>query len=623
MKKEAPVKLSRAEVLSLTRALDLKLQIEEKVVKRDKLKKELDAKKKKFEQRTVFIDAFLRDKEAKMTTPRSLQRRKVIRRLHLAMQRQKDCYMICEWGCGDWIKVGSEQHDHQLNRCPKRILPCALGCDLKNSEEDWLKPYVVADTSVFDEMKDEEVQQLQLSVKPMDVSVQQHHEEHVCPKRIVACPRQCLEMVAYEVLKFHMDELCTKRPAKPIACRLGCGALFGGTIEQLIEAEDDRFLHETETCDMRVVRCNWKMDDGTFCAAQMMAKDRDEHKEYHIQLLGIQTFKVPGTYLYKVPKKVRHLKVQAWGGGGGSGFFKERQKGNGGGGALVEAIIHVSPYDVLEIVVGTGGQGGQLGTLIDNKDIDKLREETKEKRLRQTFMTREERIADNKQYDNRHGIEYESAGIALGGTPGGGIGYAGGTEWASGGGGGYSIIAKRTPRGNEAIIVAAGGGGGGSLDGLPGCGLHGPLPGTRLDPRNGSCGTIESGGDAGDSGTIFNSAWPATRGEMWQGGNGCEYGAGGGGGYYGGGGGGNTPGIGGAGGGGASYIHTSKASDYFILIGDGHLPGGHKNHNPPEAVGLGEWDKQGGLAGTGGVGTLTSSRFGNNGAVRIIRPGHY
>jgi hypothetical protein len=29
------------------------------------------------------------------------------------------------------------------------------------------------------------------------------------------------------------------------------------------------------------------------------------------------------------------------------------------------------------------------------------------------------------------------------------------------------------------------------------------------------------------------------------------------------------------------------------------------------------------MAGTGGVGSLNFSRFGNNGAVRIIRPGHY
>ena len=86
MRRESAVKLSRAEVLSLTRALDSKFQIEEKVIKRDKEKKILDKKKKKFEERTVLIDAFLRDKEAKMTTPRSLQRRRVIRRLHLAMQ---------------------------------------------------------------------------------------------------------------------------------------------------------------------------------------------------------------------------------------------------------------------------------------------------------------------------------------------------------------------------------------------------------------------------------------------------------------------------------------------------------------------------------------------------------
>lgn len=86
MKRESSVKLSRAEVLSLTRALDSKFQIEDKVIKRDKLKKILDEKKKKFEERTIKIDAFLRDKEAKMTTPRSLLRRKVIRRLHLAMR---------------------------------------------------------------------------------------------------------------------------------------------------------------------------------------------------------------------------------------------------------------------------------------------------------------------------------------------------------------------------------------------------------------------------------------------------------------------------------------------------------------------------------------------------------
>lgn len=34
------------------------------------------------------------------------------------------------------------------------------------------------------------------------------------------------------------------------------------------------------------VRCNWRFEDGKYCAAQMMAKDRDEHRDYHLGLLG-------------------------------------------------------------------------------------------------------------------------------------------------------------------------------------------------------------------------------------------------------------------------------------------------------------------------------------------------
>lgn len=47
--------------------------------------------------------------------------------------------------------------------------------------------------------------------------------------------------------------------------------------------------------------------------------------------------------------------------------------------------------------------------------------------------------------------------------------------------------------------------------------MHGLLVGTRVDPRNGQSATIEMGGRGGDSGTVFNAAWPATDGEMWQG----------------------------------------------------------------------------------------------------------
>ncbi len=76
-------------------------------------------------------------------------------------------------------------------------------------------------------------------------------------------------------------------------------------------------------------------------------------------------------------------------------------------------------------------------------------------------------------------------------------GYGGGGLWAAGGGGGYSIISKRTPQGNHALIVAGGGGGGCSLDGLPGVGMDGILPGTRIDTINGGTATCQYPGRAG------------------------------------------------------------------------------------------------------------------------------
>ena len=104
------------------------------------------------------------------------------------------------------------------------------------------------------------------------------------------------------------------------------------------------------------------------------------------------------------------------------------------------------------------------------------------------------------------------------------------------------MVARRTPSGNQAMAVAAGGGGGSSLPGLAAEGISGPIPGTRVDKRNGGAATGLAGGEAGDSGNQYTSAWPAQDGGPWQGGRGCQYGGGGGGGYYGGGGGGMTPG---------------------------------------------------------------------------------
>ena len=79
-------------------------------------------------------------KECLLTTPRSLIRRTIGRRLHMAMRRQQDRYSICEWGCGMWLPFGRGQIEHQLHYCTKRFMTCTQGCGKKMTEEQWLLP---------------------------------------------------------------------------------------------------------------------------------------------------------------------------------------------------------------------------------------------------------------------------------------------------------------------------------------------------------------------------------------------------------------------------------------------------------------------------------------------------
>ena len=635
-KRGAKTPLSRADILSLERVTEVKLLMAERIRKRNDLAEELDRRRKAVGQRIVTTEALLQEGEAKMTSPRSVLRRRLMRRLHIAMQRQTDCFLVCEWGCGDWVKFGFDMIDHQLKRCSKRIIGCPQLCTLKLSEEDWLKPQfaltrdeieAIALKAQRDEDDGRSVQSSDASegsISKDKISRQQYHETEECPKRLVNCPRQCLEWVVAEVLDYHLSELCTKRPATPIFCRLGCGEQFGGLIEKLIESEDERMMHETEQCELRMVRCNWQFPDGNMCAAQMMAKDRGEHREYHLRLVGVTTYLVAGTHLYKVPKRCYRLKIQLWGGGGGGGYFLERQGGNGGGGAFVETIINVEPFDVLEVVVGTGGLPGQSGSEIETADLELQRAEMKTRRTAEMFLSREERLDPKRKSAPMAEFATKKAGCGVtpGGIPGGGEGYGGGGCWACGGGGGYSILSKRTVRGNQALVVAAGGGGGGSLHGLPGGTMAGFMPGATIDSICGGMASCERGGEPGDSGSVVNAQWPSTGGAMWQGGNGSEFGAGGGGGYYGGGGGGTRPGLAGGGGGGASYVYTPIAFDYTIVQGHGRLPGGLEC-GPPAAVGVGDWDRTGGLVGEGALGDKHTTRPGNSGCCRIFKPGYF
>lgn len=87
-----------------------------------------------------------------------------------------------------------------------------------------------------------------------ELTVQRHHEEKECPRRLVGCPRRCGEWINFEDLKVHVDTLCVKRPFPPLVCRLGCGETFSGGVHRMLQCEEDRIEHETEMCINRTVR---------------------------------------------------------------------------------------------------------------------------------------------------------------------------------------------------------------------------------------------------------------------------------------------------------------------------------------------------------------------------------
>lgn len=109
--------------------------------------------------------------------------------------------------------------------------------------------------------------------------------------------------------------MCPKRPGKVLHCRLDCGHSFGGRIEEQLDAEEERYIHEAEDCELRMVRCTWRYGGGKTCGAMVVAKDRNLHRDEHIILTGVAVYKTPGLFTYKVPDKVTHIKIQVWGAG--------------------------------------------------------------------------------------------------------------------------------------------------------------------------------------------------------------------------------------------------------------------------------------------------------------------
>lgn len=484
----------------------------------------------------------------------------------LAQERKKDGYQLCTWGCGEWMLL-SEMKEHSNEKCPKRMLPCELGCGLFLRSEFWLK-------------------------------VRQSHEENECTKRMVLCPQGCGRQVVFEDLDKHCNKECAKRRIPPLRCRLDCGKVWIGGMDRYKAMMLERDEHEAEECLDRDVPCTWVdiKNNNTRCMAVIKAKDLRNHRQSHLATLGVMRYRTPGSHSFTVPRRTTQIKIQVWGGGGGGGHLlgSNNGGGRGGGGGFIEGILEVTPGETLEVIVGEGGKKGVHGQLL-----------TDELSLEQAAY---------------------SEGKSFGGTPGGGRGRANNQAWAAGGGGGFSAVFRNGPWGKETILVAGAGGGGGSRNGCPGGGFIGGY--TADDPRNGGPGTQESGGEGGRPPFGEDWLWEGSEdlivgqpGKQWQGGDSGQFGGGGGGGFYGGGGGGSTPGIVGGGGGGSSFASEciigcqTNAGNKFNV--------GGLDRNPNSAVGLGEWDEKVGLAGDGGIASEELIDDGNHGLTVIRLPGFY
>ncbi|KAL7683192.1 putative EF-hand domain pair, double-stranded RNA-binding domain, ankyrin repeat-containing [Plasmopara halstedii] len=496
--------------------------------------------------------------------PAIRERRRVSRILTRTEERFRLGLALCRWGCEVWLPRGLTLERHECAECPRRLMICRLGCSQIMEHQQWREV-------IYDHESENNEQ---------------------CSHRIVFCPRECgVWLPHFELEESHFKNLCVKRPAGNLHCRLGCGQVYRGGSNELLTLEQIRIAHEEDDCELRKVKCTWPK-----CDAMILANERKNHRRAHLLSSGISNFVTAAVHEYKVPRDVKQLKLQAWGAGGGSGLLRNHFVGHGGGGAFVEGICPVYSGEILYFSIGSGGAGGKFARMVEQPDDE-----------RYDFQ-----IGEKSKKVPGGVLVSAQVSTAMGGHPGGGCGHSGNKESACGGGGGFTI--------------AGGGGGGGTCRSGGGGGTRdGKLSQAGDDIRCGRPGENAAGGAAGMC-DEYNPIckFVGKNGSSMLGGDGAEFGGGGGGGLFGGGGGGFSPGIAGGGGGGSSYVNTDLLVAKSIRVESGKVisPGG-MNENPPQSVRDAYWDVVDGSVGQGGTGSTRETACGNHGGVRIARPGFF
>jgi hypothetical protein len=165
---------------------------------------------------------------------------------------------------------------------------------------------------------------------------------------------------------------------------------------------------------------------------------------------------------WTVPPGVTSIVVEGWGGGGGGGgsgaFFGTGRGGGGGGGAYSKATISVSPGQILNIIVGSGGIGGN-NAIGENGGGSRVVRGGTELISANGGIGGQRGSALFNTVNGTGGNGGSGAGSTPGGNGGNGTSNFGGSGGGSGGGNGGS--AQSSGNGNNGN--SPGGGGGGSV----------------------------------------------------------------------------------------------------------------------------------------------------------------
>ena len=199
----------------------------------------------------------------------------------LKAAESRDRYIQCPMGCGAGV-TKKDLPRHKNSVCPLRRVACPhMGCEVRLQAGEMFGPEGHAAVGCKIQAARERMAKSSNDRRLVPVACSPHHnmgcgqmilpkdmkrhEEIDCPNRLVECRnRGCKERVAFNILKFHEDNLCKAWEAEEAmlsagrleyACDLGCGEYV--FMNQMADHKRNHCMYRETTCS--IIGCGKKM----------------------------------------------------------------------------------------------------------------------------------------------------------------------------------------------------------------------------------------------------------------------------------------------------------------------------------------------------------------------------